>query len=208
MSDYINSIIATDVKEAFDELVERANYEYGHQEGYSGKINSVGNSGRCVLKEKFNKTNQKKADKLINQKLPNMYEGDSCYIELTGIEYEVVTISKERVTSKVKPKYEDRYAIYPSESVVRIKSNFYAVDTPVDTEKTKKLAEECAIKKALEDGIPYKIKKEKTLIKGDTTVTKMVINRKKYKTKPKRKLKSNEKLIEYKKYIFFGVGRS
>ena len=37
---FTNRSKGKDIKEAYNEAVDRANYEYGHQEGYSGQINS------------------------------------------------------------------------------------------------------------------------------------------------------------------------
>jgi len=195
MISFQNSTISSSAKEGYERLCNEARDYYGHQEGYSGAINSTDGLGRCYFKEKFNKTNEKKAQEIIDKELPKMYKRQCGYIVLEGVKWEITTIKKKN--KKNNPKYQFKYNVY-SDRLGFLDSS------PIASVDTKSEAWEKAIKHSLKTGEECFIRKEQTLVKGSSLVGEVVIERKTYKTKPKRKLKTNQKLIKYNKYIYFG----
>ena len=189
-----HSIIAKTAREGFDYLYEEAISEYGH-DIYNGKISTT-ELGRCVKTfDKPTKTTLKKAQELADDKLGDCCKGEAYHMNLGLEKMVLVTVESKRGTYK-KPQYKEQYVCYISEGW-RIKENEIAA------KDTLKAAKEFAISYALKNGKEVDIRKERKLVKGETTVGQIVITRRVIKTIPKA-LKTNQRIEKYYNFLFFG----
>jgi hypothetical protein len=110
------------VKEAYQNAVDEANYEYGHQQGYSGAINST--SGFRDVTKDF-KASRKSMNEFINDSIDELtkHQGAQaiCIEEPKGNENKIKTQVEHIVTPGTK-KWVLVYIVYCGES--RIASAF------------------------------------------------------------------------------------
>lgn len=186
-------IIGTSARECYDYLVDEAINEYG-QSIYNGTIATC-DFGVCTLKfDKYLKSNEKKAEDHIDFK-DNGDKWRTDYVDLGVIEYELITIKKE------KRKYSSKYKL---KYVILEKCGDRYVQTNYSFEKIKN-AEEQAIKLSLENiDKKYRVSKEYVVVEGNNINFDLIVEKKVCKNKPKVTLKPNQKLIEKHKYIFYG----
>lgn len=192
---FCKSITAKTASEGFDYLVEEAEHEYGH-DSYNGTISTC-TLGRCRKQfDKLTKTSLKETEKLVDKYLNNNSKCIADYINC-GLERMVlVTVENKRGQYK-KPVYKEQYCLYVG------KDKFPYDERLLDTKDTLKEAKEYAGKYALKEGRQVTIRKERTLVKGETTVAEVVIKRRVIKTIPKT-LKPNQKIEKYYKFVYFG----
>jgi hypothetical protein len=189
-----HSIIAKTASEGFNDLYEEAISEYGH-DSYNGKISTT-ELGRCVKTfDKPTKTAIKEAEKLADDKLGECCKRQAYYMNLGLVKMELTTVDSKRGTY-MKPQYKEQYVCYVSEGW-RIKEN------EVAAKDTLKAAKEFAINYALKNGKEVDIRKERKLVKGETTVGQIVITRRVIKTIPKN-IKPNQRIEKYYQFLFFG----
>lgn len=184
---FINKAEASSVYEAFDRLVEGAVRKYGDNR-YNGTISTC-NLGRTIKTfEKYSKTNEDKAYKLIEK---DNYGEKRCAkaIDLGIIYYEITTIKKLAV-KKDKPKWTMTYVVHYGN-----RTKLYKTKTESDTEAIKLL------KKGEKD--VYVSKEYVNVVKGSEIVSEFKIEKKQLKSKPKT-LKPNQTCKEIHKYIFYG----
>ena len=194
---FIHEVTAKSAKEAFDLLIEQANREYGI-ESYNGSINTC-NMGSCKKKfDKYSKSNEDKAYKLINE-LQNGAKWTADYIDLGIEKYESVTWKRVHKDGASK-NYRMKYRVF--------KYNFKTMDYDIETEfyfDTKPEADKKAMVLSVKDDVKHAVKKiyvpldNKNLIVAETEC-----ERKTYKTEPKLKPIPERKVYKYHKYIFFG----
>lgn len=194
---FYNTVISKSAKDGFNYLVKRAEQEYGHMEGYSGAINSA-ELGKCIKQfDKCTKTTEKQAEKLANEELRDYFAKNiASFINCGIVKMELVTVKNKR-GNYTKPIYEDRYCLYTERDQLPHETHQIA------KKETLEQANKYAIEYALKNCKDVSIRKEKTLVKGDNTVSEVIIERKEIKTLPKT-LKSNQKIEKYYKFIFFG----
>lgn len=194
-TNFFQSITARSASEGFDYLVEEAEHEYGH-DCYNGTISTC-SLGRCRKQfDKLTKTSLKETEKLVDKHLSDTSKGSADYINC-GLERMVlVTVENKRGQYK-KPVYKEQYCIYAG------KDMFPYDERLLDTKDTLKAAKEYAGKYALKEGREVSIRKERTLVKGETTVAEVVIKRREIKSIPKT-LKPNQKIEKYYKFVYFG----
>lgn len=184
---FIEVAYAGSAREAFDSLVKDAIREYGNR-SYNGTISTC-SLGRTVKTfEKYSKTNEDKAYKLIEK---DNY-GEKWYakaIDLGTVYYEVITI-KKLASKKEKPKWTMMYVVH------------YGERTKLFKTKTESDAEAIRLLKNGEKDV-YVSKEYTNLVKGSEIVSEFKIEKKQSKTKPKS-LKSNQTCKEIHKYMFYG----
>jgi hypothetical protein len=145
--------------------------------------------------DKLNQTTIKKATKIVEA-----YEkekGVAYYINCGIEKMELITVENKRGNYE-KPVYKEQYCLYVKEN------RSYGGDTLIGEKDTLREAKKYAGDYALKEGISISIRKERTLIKGETSVAEVVIKRREIKTEPKA-LKVNQKIEKYYRYIFFGL---
>lgn len=184
---FINRAEASSVYEAFDRLVEEAVRKYGDNP-YNGTISTCSLGRTIKTFEKYSKTNEDKAYKLIEK---DNYGEKRCAkaIDLGAVYYEVTTI-KKLPSKKEKPKWIMAYVVHYGEKAKSF--------------KTKTLADAEAIK-LLKNGEKdvYVSKEYVNTVKSSEIVSEFKIEKKQSKYKPKT-LKPNQACKEIHKYIFYG----
>lgn len=171
---------ARNMQEAFKEAQEDAEYEYGHQEGYSGHINSI--NGYKDLTNEF-ENSKIKLGKFIDNKLETINKRD-CY----GVCVEQPKPSAAKIKSKVNHeivKGTSKWILY-----YVVTTGFIEVEKEVTCKRTKGEAVIEARKYTEKTGEKTYIHVEKRLEKGNARVATI-----EYKKDSKEKLG---------KYIFFG----
>lgn len=177
---------AKDVVTAYCQAVEKAEAYYGYREGYSGAINSTGYCGTVYLPnatEKYSEKNYKTAQKLAQEELDYLDKRDCKSIDLGIVGYDIITVKKEK--SKTSPKL--TFNIYTATK-----------DRPVATKDNVKDAEAEALRLAEKNNCDYFVRKEYV----NSTVTHIVVTRKRQASKPKGK---NVKYETIHRYYFFGI---
>lgn len=190
-------IVGVSAEECYNYLVSKAISEYGDSI-YNGTISTC-DLGFCTLSfDTYLKSNEKKAREYIEYKdYGDKWRTD--YVDLGVMEYELITIKKEKRLYSAK--YKLKYVILEKVGDVYIQTNYY-FDKSIDAEKE-------AIKLSLENiDKKYRISKEYVAISGNNINSDLIVEKKTYKNKPKLKLKSNQKIIEKHKYIFYGWAAS
>lgn len=193
---FIKTIVATSAEEGFRTLYNDAEVEHGHEEGYSGDINSTNLSTRAVKTYvKPTKKNENEALKLADETLKFMSKGMCRYINLGLAGIVLVTASFEKAAKSSNPYYKEVYTFYAMTSGGRTKLS--------DTKDTSIEAKKFAIEYSLKHGECIWMKKEKVMDKGNGEVGTVNLTRKEIKAEPKA-LKPNQKVIKYYKYMLFG----
>jgi hypothetical protein len=116
---FFNRIFANSMEEAYKEACDNAEDEYGHQEGYSGEINST--TGCTDLTENFKKS------KLSIREYENSLEEKNALFK--GTSYGICLKEPVKNTNKIKTTVEDKvlkgtrvwkmwYVVYNSQSEV------------------------------------------------------------------------------------------
>lgn len=191
--DFNKSVTAKTAEEGFSLLTSEATFESGN-DGYNGTINTC-DMGGCVKRfDKFNQTTMKQATKKIEE-----YEkekGVAYYIDCGVEKMELITVENKRGNYK-KPVYKEQYCLY-----VRERRSYG--DILIGEKNTFKEAKLYAGNYALKEGISVSIRKERRLMKGETTVAEVVIKHREIKTVPKT-LKLNQKIEKYYRFAFFGL---
>ena len=147
-------------KEAYQNAVDDANYEYGHQQGYSGAINATGGFNDATAKYKASGLPKYN---FIEQRLDKLTKFDGaeciCTREPKGNKNKIKTQVEHIVTAGTK-----KWVLY------------YTVDADIHVGSFLTKGE--AVKKARayteKTGKPSRVKMEKRLEKGDTTVAKII----------------------------------
>lgn len=190
--DFSTSVTTRTAEEGFRFLKSEATHEYGNN-SYNGTINTC-DMGGCVKKfDKFNQTTLKQASKIVEE-----YEkekGVAYYINCGVEKMELITVENKRGVYK-KPVYKEMNCLY-----VREPRQYEA--TLIGSKDTLKEAKKFAGEYAFKECLGVSIRKERTLVKGETTVAEVVIKRRDIKTEPKT-LKSNQKIEKYYRFLFFG----
>jgi len=106
------------VKDAYDRAVERAEEEYGHQEGYSGQINS--SAGFSDMTNEFRKSKKSVSlEKFIDEKLDDLskYDGARAICIEEPVANKNVTKSQvEHIVTPGTKKWVLTYIVYHGES--------------------------------------------------------------------------------------------
>lgn len=184
---FIKTAYAGSAREAFDSLVKDAIREYGDN-SYNGTISTCSYGGTVMRFDKYSKSNEDKAYKLIEE---DGYgeKWDAKAIDLGIVHYEVTTIKKVSV-KKEKPKWTMMYVVH------------YGGRTKLFKTKTESDAEAMKLLKNGESDV-YVSKEYVNTVKGSEVVSEFKIEKKKSKTKPKS-LKPNQTYNEIHKYMFYG----
>ena len=180
------------VWKAFDELVEQAKYESGHDR-YNGTIST------CTLRGIPVKTfvNYLPENRRLAMEIAKAEDyGEkrvAKYIDLGICGYELVEVKRMKYAYNAKHKL--MYVIY--------NENFKQVDSDVN----KGAAEEKAIKYALEHNCDCHIKKEYRKIEGNDRVCEIEVKRKFYlpEDKPRFTRSPDKTLTAIHEYAFYGV---
>jgi hypothetical protein len=188
-------ITSRTAEDGFKLINDEATFESGH-DTYNGTINTC-DMGGCVKRfDKLNQTTLKQAEKIVAEYLEEKGSKGVAYYINCGVEkMQLITVESKKGTYK-NPIYKEKHLCYVSEGH-RVK------EKEVAAKDTLKAAKEFSIDYALKHGKEVDIRKERTLVKGETTVAEVVIKRRDIKIEPKT-LKSNQKIEKYYRYIFFG----
>lgn len=189
--EFQESVISNNANEGFGELIEKVL----NDETYDGSILTC-DLGECTLSfDRYLKSNEKKAQIHI-EKLNYGSECVADYIDLGIVQYQVLTIkkNKEKLSSKAKLKY----------TIEKLDGENF-VKTPYSYEKYID-AKEKAIKLICESsGVKFIITKDYEFPNNDNVCTEFEIKRQNFNNKPIKNLKPNQFLIEKHKYIFYGI---
>jgi hypothetical protein len=149
------------VKEAYDNAVDAAEAKYGHQEGYSGEINS--SAGYRDVTDKF-KASGKNLDKYISERLDVLTKFDGA---------EAICIEKPVTNSnKIKSQVEHVIEKGTKKWVLKFAAKSSAKGT-LGTFRTKGDAVKCARKYTEESGNSSYVEMSKVLEKGNTLTAKI-----------------------------------
>lgn len=183
---------AKSVEEAFDELVEQAKYERGH-DGYNGTISTCSLRGVPVKVFKKYLPENRRLAREIAESEDYGEKRVAKYIDLGICGYELVEVKRTKYANNAK--YQLVYAIYDE--------NFKWVASCT----SKVEAEEVAIKYALKHNCDCYVKKEYKKTEGNDRVFDVEVKRKFYlpEDKPRFTRNPNKTLTAIHEYAFYGL---
>ena len=182
---FTTSCIARTAKEAYDYLVKIAEEEYG-RDAYNGTISTC-DLGKCI---KAYKVYDKDMEEFERYRLSGFEKYVAKYIDLGVVYVDLVTVTSEPKNTDAK--FAMKHVVYAD-----CERTQFAFDS-------KKDAVYKAVEIALATGADTDVHKEYVRVSGQSCETSVTVRKQRLNEPPTRRLKKNESVIEYHKYLFYG----